>query len=247
MKPLLMVLCLGVAVLCASSAAKADDWNKETSMTFNQPVEIPGMVLAPGTYVFKLLDSPSDRSVVQVFNADESHLYKNVLAIPAYRVETTDKPAVTFEERAKGTPEAVKDWFYPGDNYGQEFVYPEIKAATVAGLPAQQPNVTSGTAYAPPQPGTVPSTLEHHEKTPAAASPRSATVSATPKNVPVQIAQAAKSPKPAAPSTATAAPAQTEVAKKLPKTASPVPVLILIGLLSIGMSASAHLLSKRCV
>jgi hypothetical protein len=160
MKPLLMVLCLGAAVLCAPLAAKADDWNKETSLTFNKPVEIPGMVLAPGTYIFKLLDSPADRSVVQIFNADESHLYKNVLAIPAYRLETTDTPAVTFEERSKGTPEAVKDWFYPGDNYGQEFVYPEIHTATVAGLSAQQPTVTSGTAFAPPQPRTVTATPE---------------------------------------------------------------------------------------
>ncbi len=56
-------------------------------MTFNKPVEIPGMVLGPGTYVFKLLDSPADRNVVQIFNADESHLYEDILAVPAYRPE----------------------------------------------------------------------------------------------------------------------------------------------------------------
>src|SRR5215468_3724226 len=116
-KSLVMVLGLGVFLLFTPLAAKADEWNKKTTITFNQPIEIPGMVLTPGTYVFELLDSPSDRNVVQIFNADKSHLYENVLAIPAYRLEPSDKTGVTLEETAEGTPEAIKTWFYPGDNY----------------------------------------------------------------------------------------------------------------------------------
>jgi hypothetical protein len=248
MKPFVMVLCLGVALLSAPLAATADDWNKETSMTFNQPVEIPGMVLAPGTYVFKLLDSPSDRSVVQVFSADESHLYEDVLVIPAYRSDPADRTTVTFQERPKGTPEAIKDWFYPGDNYGQEFVYPEMKVAKVAALPAQKSIVTSGTAYAPPRTRSESVTPEHQAKATAAVSRQPSTAGVTPKNIPVPIAQSTTPPKPAAPSvTAAPAPLQKEAAKKLPKTASPVPVLILIGLLSLGASATAQRLSKRCV
>src|SRR5262249_35881483 len=133
-KSLVMMLGLGVFLLSTPLAAKADEWNKKTTITFNQPVGIPGMVLAPGAYVFELMDSPSDRNVVQIFNADQSHLYENVLAIPAYRLESSDKTVVTFEERAKGTPEAIKTWFYPGDNYGQEFVYPKTNTTEVAAL-----------------------------------------------------------------------------------------------------------------
>jgi hypothetical protein len=113
---------LAVLVLWAPLAAKADDWNKETVMTFNKPVEVPGMVLGPGTYDFRLLDSVSDRNVVQILNADGSHLYENVLAIPAYRAQASDKTVVTFEERAKGSPQAIASWFFPGDNFGEEFV-----------------------------------------------------------------------------------------------------------------------------
>jgi hypothetical protein len=245
MKPLLMMLCLGVFVFSSPLAAKADDWNQATSMTFDKPIEIPGMVLGPGTYVFKLLGLPNN-NVVQIFNADESHLYEDVLAIPAYRFEPTDKTVITFEERAKGSPEAIHEWFYPGDSYGQEFVYPEINAAKVAGLlPTQRANVTSGTAYAPLQTQSEPATPQHQDNAPTAASLKPATASTT--NVPVQIAQAAAPPKPAAVSAAKAASAQKQAAKKLPKTASPVPVLILIGLLSIGASASAHVFSNRCV
>ena len=68
-KSLVMMLGLGAFLLSTPLAAKADEWNKKTTITFNQPVEIPGMVLAPGTYVFELMDSPSDRDVVQIFNA----------------------------------------------------------------------------------------------------------------------------------------------------------------------------------
>ena len=103
--------------------AKADEWNRRTVVKLSAPVEIPGVVLARGTYVFKLADSQSDRNIVQVFNKDESQIYATILAIPDYRVRATGKTVVTLEERPKGSPEAIRDWFYPGSRYGQEFVY----------------------------------------------------------------------------------------------------------------------------
>lgn len=103
--------------------AKADEWNKKTIVTVNAPVELPGVVLPAGTYVFQLLDSPSDRDVVQVFNQDESHIYATIMAITDYRVEPTNETIITLEERPKDSPEAIKEWFYPGDLNGLEFVY----------------------------------------------------------------------------------------------------------------------------
>jgi hypothetical protein len=56
-----------------TTAANADEWNEKTVVTFSGPVEIPGVhlagmgVLPAGTYVFKLLDSDSDRHIVQIF------------------------------------------------------------------------------------------------------------------------------------------------------------------------------------
>ena len=52
--------------------ARADDWNRKTVVTFSGPVEIPGVhlqgwgVLPAGSYVFKILDSQSDRHIVQI-------------------------------------------------------------------------------------------------------------------------------------------------------------------------------------
>ena len=112
--------------------AAADDFDQKTVFTFSGPVEIPGQVLSAGTYVFKLADSSSDRNIVQVFNKDETNLYGTFLAIPDYRIKPAGKTIITFEERPAGSPEAVKAWFYPGENYGRDFVYPKPKATALA-------------------------------------------------------------------------------------------------------------------
>jgi hypothetical protein len=112
--------------------ANADERDQKTIFTFSGPVEIPGQVLDGGTYVFKLADSASDRSIVQVFSEDETHLYGTFLTVPDYHQQPSGKTIINFEERAAGDPEAVKAWFYPGDNYGHDFVYPRAKAAALA-------------------------------------------------------------------------------------------------------------------
>lgn len=120
---------LAVALFLAGTTtiqlAKADEWNKETTVNFNAPVAVPGQVLPPGRYVFKLADSQSDHHIVQIFTEDQSQIVTTILAIPAYRLKSTDDTLITFEERATGSPEAVKRWFYPGDLDGMAFVYPE--------------------------------------------------------------------------------------------------------------------------
>ena len=106
--------------------AIADEWNKETKIEFSAPVQVPGKLLEAGKYVFKLLDSDSDRNIVQIFSEDASgdqKLVTTVLAIPAYRTTTPEEPIVQLEERPSGSPEAIHTWFYPGDNTGWQFVY----------------------------------------------------------------------------------------------------------------------------
>src|SRR5882724_9882927 len=128
-----MFLLVGLGFLAGMvPRATADESDEKTVFTFSGPVEIPGQVLPAGTYVFKLADSSSDRNIVQVYNKDETHLYGTFLAIPDQRLRPADKPIITFDERAGDSPEAVKAWFYPGDDYGHEFVYPKPKALELA-------------------------------------------------------------------------------------------------------------------
>lgn len=130
-------------------AARADEWNKLTVMTFNEPVEIPGKVLPAGTYVFKLLDSQSDRNIVQIFTEDQKQLVATIMAIPDYRDEPAGKTILTFAERPSGSPEALHSWFYPGDNYGFEFVYKKSERQYFA--QSEEPEVTPATPAPPVQ------------------------------------------------------------------------------------------------
>jgi len=122
--------CLGALTFAPN--AMADQWNKKTIITVGEPIQVPGKVLQPGKYVMKLMDSPSNRHIVQIFNEDESKLQTTVLAIPNYRLQPTGKTEFGWWETPAGQPRAMRAWFYPGDNFGQEFAYPKSEAVTIA-------------------------------------------------------------------------------------------------------------------
>jgi hypothetical protein len=117
-----MIFLAGLAATFLLPGARADEWNQKTVVTFGAPVEIPGQILPAGTYVFKLANSHSSRHIVQVFSKDETRVFGTFLAIPGYRVRPSEKTILRFEERATGSPQAIKAWFYPGRTYGHEFV-----------------------------------------------------------------------------------------------------------------------------
>jgi len=130
-----MIFCSSLVLLVGLPKVMADEWNKKTIVTFDHPVEIPGgRILPAGRYVFKLLDLASDHNIVQIFNEDQTHLYANIVAIPNYRLQPTDKAVMTFRARAPGSAEAIRAWFYPGANWGEEFVYPKTRAVELAKL-----------------------------------------------------------------------------------------------------------------
>src|ERR1041385_8153196 len=104
--------------------AQADQWDKKTVLTVDQPFQVKERLLQPGTYVFKLLNSNSDRHIVQIFNGDQTQIIDTVLAVPNYRLQPTGKSQFSFWETPPGTVKALHAWFYPGDNFGQEFPYP---------------------------------------------------------------------------------------------------------------------------
>jgi hypothetical protein len=116
------LLFVGIAFVTPS---QADQWNEKTIFTFNEPVEVPGLALPAGTYVFKLADSQSDRDIVQIFNKNQTEMFATILAVPDFRMNPTATPVVKFDERPKDSPQAIDAWFYPGYEYGMEFVYPK--------------------------------------------------------------------------------------------------------------------------
>lgn len=135
MRTLLAVCAIALA---GAALVPADEWNHKTTVTFNRSVALPAVhqpgmeVLPPGTYVFKLLDSASNRHIVQIFNEDQTELYATILAIPNMRLRQTDKVVITFRETRAGLPFELRAIFYPGSLWGEEFVYPKEKAAEIA-------------------------------------------------------------------------------------------------------------------
>jgi hypothetical protein len=114
-----------------AAPTSADDWNHLTCLTFSGPVELPGVALPAGSYIFKIPDSV-DRHIVQVFSSDGKHALGTFLTIPEERLEPSDKTIVTFKEMPVGIPEAVRAWFYPWTKTGDEFVYPKDEAVKIA-------------------------------------------------------------------------------------------------------------------
>jgi hypothetical protein len=225
-KGLASLLCL--AALCAFivPAASADEWNKETVITFSGPVEVPGVGehnLPAGTYVFKIFNSQSDRHIVQIFSKDKTHLYTTILAIPNYRLKATDKTVITFRERPAGEPEALRAWFYPGRQWGDEFVYAKPRAIELA---KETHEPVLATRIEPTAP------VEALQTAPVEA--------VAPTGEPVELAQVVEPP-PAA------EPAVVAAADPLPKTASPLPLIGLIGLLALGGGLALSLVNKRTV
>jgi len=231
-----MIFCFVFVVLAITPRVKAQTFNKKTVMTFSEPFEVPGVdaqILPAGTYVFTLVDSLSDRNIVRITNQDGTHVYTTILAIDNVRLKPTDKTVLTFKERGEGQPEAIKAWFYPGNAWGQEFVYPKKRAIELA-------KIENEPILAMPIETTETVPVETLKTVPLAA------VQPTGEEVPVTAVVQAP-PAVAPPAAAPAAPQATLVAETLPKTASSLPLFASIGLLSLFAGFTLLIVSKRSV
>ncbi len=237
------VCCMALATAMLAPSAKADEWNRKTVITFSGPVEIPGVhlagwgVLPAGTYVFKILDSQSDRHIVQIFSQDELTVYATILAIPNYRLKATDKTVMTFRERPAGQPEALRAWFYPGRNWGEEFVYPKAVAIELA--KATNTPVLFMEAEIPVE---VAAPIKSADE-PVVVQLRQAPIMAIkPTGEEVRLAEVV-TPPPAEVAATVAAVAAVDA--ELPKTASPFPLIGLFGLVALSAALAIHVVAKR--
>jgi len=235
-----MIFCLALVAVALPAGVKADEWNKKTIVTFSAPVEIPGVgaqVLPAGTYVFKLLDSQSNRNIVQIFNERQDHVFSTILAIPNFRLQATDKTVMTFRERASGQPEAIRAWFYPGNQWGQEFVYPKARAIELAKLTntpvLAMPTELASTLVEPIKSADEPIVIALKEAPIEAVKPSGEVVAMT------EVVEP--------PPVETAAVQSTKPDRSLPQTASPLALLGLIGFLSLAAGVGLSVISKRLI
>jgi hypothetical protein len=245
-KSIMASLCLLVLFMSVPNAS-AQRWDHATKITINQPFAIPGMALPAGTYVMKLKDVSGTRTAVQILNADETKSYAIVLGVPDYRLETPEETEITFYENDRGAPPRMHAWFYPGYNYGLEFVYPRREALEIAKASGDHVIATSA-PQSPKEPE--PAQLKNEPL-----------VAIEPDGKEVEVA--AVHPEPAPPVAEQPAPAVTEepivpaepvltaqnetpeeAITELPSTATPLPFLGLTGLLAIGAAGALRLMRK---
>jgi len=243
-KTVMAVSFVALASATLAPSAKADDWNRKTEITFSGPVEIPGVhlagwsVLPAGTYVFKILDSQSDRHIVQIFSKDELTVYATILAIPNFRLKATDKTVMTFRERPVGQPEALRAWFYPGRNSGEEFVYPKARAIEIA--KATNTPVLFTEAEIPLE---VAAPIKSADE-PVVVQLKTAPIRAIqPTGEEVQLAQVV-TPPPAEVAVASTV-AEQPPPETLPKTASPFPLIGLLGLLALSAAVTINVVARH--
>lgn len=214
------LLAAAVGIVAIAPKASADEWDKKTIVTISEPMEVPGVVLQPGTYVFKLVRSESDRHIVEIQNERENHTFATIMAIPNYRLQPTGQSVFAFWETPAGQPKALRAWFYPADNFGQEFLYP--KRTTQVSQVAQQ-QVPEAPA---PAPAPAPAVAENTPPPPPEPAPQAAAPAPEPEPAPVVVAEA-------------------QPPAVIPQTASNIPLLALFGFGSIALALTLGVLAKR--
>jgi len=114
-------------------AAWADEYNRQTYLTFSGPVQLPGITLPAGTYMLKLADPGNGMlNAIQIWDRSGMHLYKTLQTMRRRRGEAPKDPIVMFKEAVAGQAQPVQSWFYPNDSTGYEFIWPKEEALKIA-------------------------------------------------------------------------------------------------------------------
>jgi len=240
-----MVVAASVLVAAAGPAAfhaNADQWNKRTVLTVNQPIQVEDTVLQPGQYVLMLLNSNANRHLVEIYNSDQSHLINTVSAVPAQRTQLTGSTQFTYWETPAGTAKALRDWFYPGDTFGQEFTRPKHNEALAMLV---KPEVTPEPAppAAAPAPQPAPQPVPAEPTTPEASASEVTPPPPTPPSAeaPPETDQTPASDQAPAPAATPAPPQDTSQPAELPKTGSRYPLLGITGVVFLGIAGLLRL------
>ena len=253
------------AVACVAglsvATAFAQTPDKRTLFTFSGPVAMPGVTLPAGQYLFRLADPNTSGNVVQVLSADGKKPYGMFFSLRSERFEAAPKPEVRFMETAKGMPAAIKTWWYPGETTGYEFIFPKDQARKLA-QGASEPVLTTqaqtttteqtNTSDLARVSSTGPDTNVSADTKPTAATPTGATQTGTIASSSIAISN---TPIPAVAQTSGDGASRTPVGTtaqatrlarvRLPKTASRIPIVGLVGVLAILGAASVYVWRNR--
>jgi len=257
-----------LAIMSFPAASRADDYDKKTIITITEPLEVPGIVLQPGKYVFKLLNSSSNRHIVEVMNERMDHLYALTFTAAARKIQPKGRTVLTFYEGKGNQPHAIRQWYWPGELDGQEFLYPHKQAeriSAVAGVRVpegaipttkesgqkliadnaekEETKVVLESRAVEPAPATTTTVVTAQaEPQPAPEPERTVAVNVEPP-APEPAPQVSQTPPPPAEPVTVAKAIETET---LPQTASSLPLIALFGVMALLLAGTMGIFARRC-
>jgi hypothetical protein len=213
----LKFLTLALALLLLVPALYAQTPEVST-LPVTEPLDVGGTVLQPGTYLIRVVSPRADRNKVQITSLDRQTVYATVLTIP-HELEPGEKvpdSMFVYFPAGEGQPRALRTWFAPdpASGGGHDIVYEESRAKQLARL-ANEPVVsyrgeeTASLEVVTPEATVQPYVVEQH----------------TTMTMPA--------PAPAPAPVATPMTSSTNTDMEMPQTASRLPMMALIGLLSL--------------
>lgn len=220
--------------LAPNVAAQQPDTRDKTIMTFSSPIELPGMRLDAGKYVFRVADNAS-RNVVQVLSEDEQKMLGQWLFVSAERAQVTGDTVVTFRETNAASTPAVQYWYYPGEKIGKEFVYPKDQAQRIAARTGATVRTEDGPVTASASAAGTPAAAATRPAPQPAPESRTARADVAPASPQERASRADQTPAARDNVRLESTVAQNEPVDRteLPNTASPFPLFALIGVLSL--------------
>jgi hypothetical protein len=227
---LISACALAVLAGLAPATASAQPADKRTYFTFSGPVDMPGVALPAGRYVFRLANPDTSRNVVQVTSADGKRVFGMFHSFPSERPTAPNDSEIRFMEASAGAPPAVKTWWYPGERTGYEFIYPKQQARRIADRTRQAVLTTKSDTTTTEQTDTTDLTRVAPGGSETAAN-NTAAESAPASASATQRGQITDGSRPT--QVGTDARARTE----LPRTASASPLIALIGMLMLAAAA----------
>ncbi len=143
MRTLAVASAFAVLTLSIGSPAHAQTHDYRTYFTFSTPVQLPGVTLPAGKYLFRLADPTTGRKVVSVLSADGRTPMAMLHTIPNRMAVAPRDPEIRFMETPADMPPAIKTWWYAGNQTGYEFIYPREQALQLAKVTSQPVLTTS--------------------------------------------------------------------------------------------------------
>jgi len=243
---LVTISLIAVLLLFSAPVARADQWDLSTTFSVNYPFMVPGKTLEPNTnYVMRLLDTPESRRVVQVYNADESEMLAMFIAIPDWHLDVPNKTEFTFMEVDRGYPKPIQSWFYPGRNAGLDFLYSDDQKLEIAAHQGGR-SIRESSAIVTYSPVENLTPVAENVPTATDLTDDELLIALNQQPSELKFEPEVIREKPAEPiaEAAVTAPEPQAENRELPRTAGELPMLGLMGALSLGLGFGVRLFSK---